>query len=116
LGKSPASRAGIQRVGVSVSCCLLLVTNLHSHAYFLSRADDLLGGMWAVIATVFVLRDNDQRSLVAAVSRMAAAPVSFVLCLLYVLFLPFNPIHDRRPNGSTQRARLEENRLVSGLG
>lgn len=41
---------------LAVACLIafLLATNLLSHAYFLSRADDLLGGMWAVIAAVFV--------------------------------------------------------------
>ena len=44
-----------------------------------------------MIAAVFVLRDSYQRSMAAAVSRMAATSVSFVICLLYLLFLPFNP-------------------------
>jgi uncharacterized membrane protein YgaE (UPF0421/DUF939 family) len=69
----------------------LLTTGLLSRAYFLSKDDDLLGGMWAVIATVFVLRDSLQQSISAAVSRMSATLVSFVLCLVYLVFLPFNP-------------------------
>ena len=47
-------------------------------------------GLWAVIATIFVLRDSYQRSMTAAVTRMAATTVSFVLCLIYLVFLPFN--------------------------
>jgi uncharacterized membrane protein YccC len=58
--------------------------------YSLSRDDDLLGGMWAVLATVFVLRDSYQRSVAAAVSRISATVVSFVLCLAYLTFLPFH--------------------------
>jgi uncharacterized membrane protein YccC len=58
--------------------------------YSLSRDDDLLGGMWAVLATVFVLRDSYQRSVAAAVSRISATVVSFVLCLAYLAFLPFH--------------------------
>jgi len=38
-----------------------------------SAADDLLGGMWAVIATVFVCRFSYHQSTTAAVSRMAVA-------------------------------------------
>jgi uncharacterized membrane protein YccC len=69
----------------------VVTTELLSRAYFLSRDDDLLGGMWAVIATVFVVRDSVQQSTAAAVTRMSATLVSFVLCLAYLIFLPFNP-------------------------
>ncbi|GAA1266062.1 hypothetical protein GCM10009609_31590 [Pseudonocardia aurantiaca] len=46
--------------------------------------------MWAVIATIFVCRDSIQQSTSAALSRMAATSVSFVLCLAYLIFLPFH--------------------------
>jgi uncharacterized membrane protein YccC len=65
-----------------------LVTSLLSRVYSISRADDLLGGLWAVIATIFVCRDSYQQSVAAAVSRMAATSVSFVFCLIYLIFLP----------------------------
>ena len=65
-----------------------LVTSLLSRVYSISRADDLLGGLWAVIATIFVYRDSYEQSVTAAVSRMAATSVSFVLCLIYLIFLP----------------------------
>jgi uncharacterized membrane protein YccC len=53
------------------------------------RNDELLGAMWAVLATIFVCRDSFQRSVTAAVSRMWATLASFVLCLIYLIFLPF---------------------------
>ncbi len=55
-----------------------------------SGADDVLGGLWAVIATIFVFRDSYQQSISAAASRMAATSVSFALCLIYLVFLPFH--------------------------
>ena len=55
-----------------------------------SRADEMLGGLWAVIATVFVCRFSYDRSATAAISRVAATSVSFVLCLIYLIFLPFH--------------------------
>jgi uncharacterized membrane protein YccC len=67
-----------------------LTTRLLSHIYFVSADDDLLGGMWAVIATIFARRDGIEESKTAAVSRMAATSVSFVLCLVYLIFLPFH--------------------------
>jgi uncharacterized membrane protein YccC len=57
-----------------------------------SASDNLLGGMWAVVATVFVFRNTRDQSLSAGISRMIATSVSFVLCLAYLLFLPFNPV------------------------
>jgi uncharacterized membrane protein YccC len=86
-------RAAVLDSAVLAVACLasyLVVTRLLSQLYFISRADTLLGGMWAVIATVFVIRDSYRESMSAAVSRMAATSVSFVLCLLYLIFLPFH--------------------------
>ena len=77
---------------LAIACLIiyLLVTRLLSRLYFVSQADDLLGGMWAVIATIFVNRDSYQQSLAAAASRMAATSVSFIICLVYLLFFPFH--------------------------
>jgi uncharacterized membrane protein YccC len=97
---SPARHLSRAEVRVAVADCIMLAvaclvtylvaTNVLSHLYFLSRADSLLGGLWAVIAAVFVSRDSYQHSLAAAVSRMAGTLVSFVLCLIYLSFLPFH--------------------------
>ena len=79
--------------GVLAAACLItywLATRMLAHVYLLSRADELVGGLWAVIATIFVLRDSYRQSMSAAVTRMAATAVSFVLCLIYLIFLPFN--------------------------
>ena len=82
----------MQCVVLAVACLITywLVRNLLSRVYSLSQDDDLLGGMWAVLATIFVLRDSFGKSVAAAVSRMTATSVSFVLCLIYLAFLPFH--------------------------
>jgi uncharacterized membrane protein YccC len=54
--------------------------------------DDLLGGMWAVVATIFVFRSTRSQSSAAGVSRLIATVVSFLLCLIYLLIWPFTPI------------------------
>ena len=91
-GWPQARTAVVECVVLAVACLITyeLVTNALSHLYSLSRDDDLLGGMWAVLATIFVLRDSFGKSVDAAVSRMAATFVSFVLCLIYLAFLPFH--------------------------
>jgi uncharacterized membrane protein YgaE (UPF0421/DUF939 family) len=59
---------------------------------FGDRTDDLLGGMWAVVATIFVFRESRESSLSAGLARLIATCVSFVLCLAYLLIFPFTPL------------------------
>jgi uncharacterized membrane protein YccC len=68
-----------------------LITGILTRVYFASRDDKLLGGMWAVIATVFVYHYNYEQSVSAALLRIAATVVSFALCLVYLLVFPFSP-------------------------
>jgi uncharacterized membrane protein YccC len=58
---------------------------------FVAEPDTLLGGMWATVATLFVFRETRASSLVAGISRLIATGVSFALCLVYLLVLPFHP-------------------------
>ena len=88
------ARVAVLDCGVLSAACLLaywLITGPRSDVYSLSKADDVVGGLWALIATVFVYRDSYERSVSAAVSRLEATLVSFALCLIYLIFLPFQP-------------------------
>lgn len=67
-----------------------LVTEALPLVYTVSRADDLLGGLWAVIAALFVCRASYQESMAAAASRTAATLVSFLICLVYLVFFASN--------------------------
>jgi uncharacterized membrane protein YccC len=77
---------------LAISCVISywLITHMLASTYSISRDDDLLGGMWAVAATIFVYRYSHAESVHAALSRMAATSVSFGLCLLYLLIFPFH--------------------------
>jgi len=57
-----------------------------------STGDDVLGGLWAVIATVFVYRTSYDESSTAALGRMGATLLSFFLCLIYLLVLPVSAV------------------------
>ena len=83
-----------QGVELAVACLIsyALITQLLTRVYSVTREDDLLGGMWAVVATVFVYRESFQKSMKAALSRMSATVLSFALCLVYLLILPFHPV------------------------
>jgi uncharacterized membrane protein YgaE (UPF0421/DUF939 family) len=67
-----------------------LMTLILHHPDSVSKDDRMLGGMWAVVATVFVYQESTTQSVRAALSRMAATCVSFALCLVYLLFFPFH--------------------------
>ena len=67
-----------------------IITHLLTRVFSISRDDDLLGGMWAVVATVFVYHVARDESVDAAVTRMVATSLSFVLCFIYLLFFPFH--------------------------
>jgi len=77
-------------LGIACLITYLLVTRALSRVYSISKDDDLLGGMWAVVATIFVLRESYRQSVAAATSRMSATLVSFLVCLIYLVFLPFH--------------------------
>jgi uncharacterized membrane protein YccC len=81
----------LHSVTLSILCVISywLITHMLARAFSVSRADDLLGGMWAVVATVFVYRHGYEESVGAALSRMGATTLSFVLCFIYLLFFPF---------------------------
>ena len=90
----PAKTASIVADAVILSlgsvASYLLVANVLTHVYFISTSDTVLGAMWAVIATIFVNRTSYHDSVTAVVSRVAATAVSVVICLIYLIFLPFH--------------------------
>ena len=88
------SHAVGQGVGLAAASLIsyALITHILTRVYSVSREDDLVGGMWAVIATVFVYRQSYQKSMKAALSRMSATVLSFALCLVYLLIFPFHPV------------------------
>jgi uncharacterized membrane protein YccC len=88
----------VQAVGHGVAlaiCCVVsysIITNVLAAARFVPRDDEFLGGMWAVIATIFVFRHSYEDSAGAALSRISATLLSFVLCFIYLLIFPFRPL------------------------
>ena len=90
LASQPVRAAVAQSVALAIACLLSyeLITQLLAHVYSLSASDDLIGGMWAVMATIFVFRISYEESVAAAVGQIAATLVSFGLCLVYLLLLP----------------------------
>lgn len=88
-------RAGVLHSFALAAACYvsyLLTTNVLSQLHSLSASDDKLGGLWAVVATLFVYRTSYHSDVTVAVSRSVATLLSFALCLVYLLILPFDPV------------------------
>lgn len=95
---NPEERNGLQRIiwalvpGAGLTLAALvsyeLTTRILTDAIS-SRDDQMLGGMWSVIATLFACRQSYNESISAALSRTAATSLSFILCLGYLLIFPF---------------------------
>src|SRR5215472_2567293 len=90
MNRIPVMDAILHGLMVSVLCVASywLITQMLTHVVSLSRDDDLLGGMWAVIATIFVYRFCYKESVRGALSRISATILSFVLCFIYLLLFP----------------------------
>jgi uncharacterized membrane protein YccC len=92
LSAPAAGEAVVTSVILAVTCLVSywIAATILAHVYSIARSDDSLGGLWAVIATIFVYRDSREQDMTAALSRISATAASFVLCLAYLLVLPPN--------------------------
>jgi uncharacterized membrane protein YccC len=87
---SPADM--IYALEMTIACAISYWITTSGLTAFVDKASDFLGGMWAVVATVFVFRDTRSNSLSAGLARLIATCVSFALCLLYLLLFPFQVV------------------------
>ena len=82
----------VYALNMAIACLITYWIMTHTLSRFVDGSSDFLGGMWAVVATVFVFRETRVRSLSAGIARLIATCVSFALCLLYLSFFPFTPV------------------------
>src|SRR6202049_4965858 len=82
----------VYALNMAIACLITYWIMTHILSRFVDESADLLGGMWAVAATVFVFRETRLRSLSAGFARLIATCVSFALCLIYLVLFPFTPI------------------------
>ena len=79
-------------LGIAAAASYLLAAHGLAAIHSISELDDQIGGLWAVVATVFVCRFAYHDTIDAADSRIIATLLSFVLCLAYLLVFPFTPL------------------------
>jgi uncharacterized membrane protein YccC len=88
--EKPSSLDIVHAIAMAIACVVsnTAMTKLLNVA--VEGHSDLVGGMWAALATVFVFRDSRQHSLPAGLDRLIATCVSFLLCLPYLWFFRAN--------------------------
>jgi uncharacterized membrane protein YgaE (UPF0421/DUF939 family) len=79
-------------LAMALACLISYRISTYVLSWSVDEPSDLLGGMWAVVATVFVFRDTRVHSWSAGMARLSATLVSFALCLLYLSIFPFTPV------------------------
>jgi uncharacterized membrane protein YgaE (UPF0421/DUF939 family) len=91
---SISRQAVVHGVALGLACLISfeIVADLLSKVHSISHEDDVLGGAWAAVAAIFVYRDTHDDSIEAGISRASATFVSFVLCLVYLLFFSFSAV------------------------
>jgi uncharacterized membrane protein YccC len=79
---------------LSAACFASFWLTMHgiSRIHSVSKSDDELGGLWALVATVFVFRTSYEQGVTAALSRTVATTLGCLLCLIYLLVLPFHAL------------------------
>src|SRR5262249_50774679 len=82
----------VYALDMAMACFISYWLMTHMLSGVVARDPDLLGGSWAVVATMFVFGETRARILSTAISRLSATCVSFALCLIYLLLLPFTPL------------------------
>ena len=82
----------VYALNMGMACLITYWIITHLLSGFVDQAANLLGGMWAVVAVVFVFRDTRAHALSSGIARLIATCVSFVLCLPYLLLFPFTPV------------------------
>jgi uncharacterized membrane protein YccC len=94
---APAAKAKLSAwdvvysLNMAIACLITYWIITYLLSPFVDQASDFLGGMWAVVAVVFVFRDTRAHALSAGIARLVATCVSFALCLPYLLLFPFTP-------------------------
>ena len=82
----------VYSLNMGIACLITYWIITYLLSGFVDQASDFLGGMWAVVAVVFVFRDTRANALSAGTARLIATCVSFALCLPYLLIFPFTPV------------------------
>src|SRR5258708_21628879 len=82
----------VHAVALAIACFIAYWVMTDGLSRFVDKPSDFLGGMWAVVATIFVFRKTRHDSLSAGFARLIATCVSFALCLPYLWIFPSTPL------------------------
>jgi hypothetical protein len=80
----------VHSVDMAIACAISYTITTQLLTRFVDEPTTVLGGLFAVIATVFVFRESRVSNLSAGLARFIATCVSFAVCLPYLLIFPFS--------------------------
>src|SRR3979490_1766447 len=81
----------VYALNMAIACLITYWIMTHTLSRFVDEPSDFLGGMWAVVATVFVFGVSRLRSLSAGIARLIATCVSIAACMIYFSYCPYTP-------------------------
>jgi uncharacterized membrane protein YccC len=79
-------------IDLAIACVITYYVALYVFPTFFNDANHAIGVLWAAISAAFVFREDRAHALSAGLGRLRATCVSFVLCLIYLWFLPATPL------------------------
>jgi len=80
-------------VDMAIACLITYWIMAEIHTRFgLGASSQVVGSLWAIVATIYVFRDTRANSLSASIGRIIATVVSFALCFAYLVLFPFTPV------------------------
>jgi uncharacterized membrane protein YccC len=77
----------VYSLNMGIACLITYWIITHLLYGFVDQASNFLGGMWAVVAVIFVFRDTRAHAFSAGIARLIAT-----LCSPYLLLFPFTPV------------------------
>ena len=87
--KKPSTWDACYSANMAITCAFSYALITAILAPLVREGDTMKGGMWAVVATVFVFQDTREKALTAGIGRLIATCVSFALCLANLRIFPF---------------------------
>ncbi len=79
-------------IDLALACVIAYYVAMYVVPPLFDDENHAIGALWAAISAAFVFREDRVQALSAGLGRLRATCVSFVLCLIYLWFLPATPL------------------------
>ena len=101
----------VYSLNMGMACLITYWIITHLVYGFVDQASNFLGGMWAVVAVIFVFRDTRAHALSAGIARLIATCVSFALALPLAF-----PVYASRPRNPARHRHARDGAVEPARG